>query len=397
MTGQFSANASALGYYYQARYALHLLLRADSGAEMYLERFDDISFHKSGTPAELLQTKHHKKGAGSLTDKSTDLWKTLRVWIEAMLAGSLRPAETVLSIVTTSVAPDGSAASKLRPAGTQAQRDVDGALKLLEDALKASDNRTNRPAYDAFLKLDDTQRRALIGSVQVLDASPDITDARDLILKEMRLTVREKFLPLVFERVEGWWFGRVVSHLAGDSNTPILSRELRDHLHNVQEQYFDESLPIEFLDAIGPDEDKLGEAERVFVEQLRLIMVSTPRIRRAINNYYRAFQQRSKWAREDLLHVGELDEYETQLIAEWENRHDIMKENLGEGAAEEIMQREGRALFNWVDTEADIRIRRNVTEPYVVRGSYHILASQLRVGWHCEFLKRLSHLLAPAR
>ena len=397
MTGQFSANASALGYYYQARYALLLLLRADSGAELYLERFDDISFHKSGTPSELLQTKHHKKGAGSLTDKSPDLWKTLRIWTEAMLAGTLRPAETILSIVTTSVAPDGSAASKLRPTGAETKRDVDGALKSLEKALKASGNQTNRPAYDAFLKLDDTQRRALIGSVQVLDASPDITDTGDQILKEMRLTVREKFLPLVFERVEGWWFGRVVTHLAGDSSSPILSRELRDHLHGVQEQYFDESLPIEFLDAIGPEEDKLGETERVFVEQLKLIMVSTPRIRRAINNYYRAFRQRSKWVREDLLHVGELDKYETQLIEEWKNRHDIMREDLGDKTAEDIMRREGRALFNWVDTEADIRIRRNVTEPYVVRGSYHILASRLRVGWHCEFIKRLSHLLTPTK
>src|SRR5881628_1155073 len=75
MSGQFSANASALGYFYQARYALLLLLGADVDAEMSLERYDDIAFEQEGTPKELLQTKHQINYTGSLSDASTDLWK----------------------------------------------------------------------------------------------------------------------------------------------------------------------------------------------------------------------------------------------------------------------------------------------------------------------------------
>lgn len=36
----------------------------------------------------------------------------------------------------------------------------------------------------------------------------------------------------------------------------------------------------------------------------------------------------------------------------------------------------GRKVFNWMEQEADIRIRSQVTEPYVMRGSYHMLADQ---------------------
>lgn len=86
-----------------------------------------------------------------------------------------------------------------------------------------------------------------------------------------------------------------------DSQVPILAKELIDQIHDIQEQYFEDSLPIEFLDAIGPDAADLEEADRMFVEQLRLVMVREPRIRLAINNYSRAFEQRSKWIREDLL------------------------------------------------------------------------------------------------
>jgi len=77
-----SAAQSAAGYLYQARLALAECLRytyADSGVEIAIEKLDDISFEKDGTPLELLQTKHHLKKTGDLSDGSVDLWKTLRV------------------------------------------------------------------------------------------------------------------------------------------------------------------------------------------------------------------------------------------------------------------------------------------------------------------------------
>lgn len=356
---------------------------------MSLERFDDVAFEQDGTPIQLLQTKHHVTHSGSLSNASTDLWKTLRVWSESVASEIVQPRVTILTLITTGQAPQDSAASLLRPQ----ERDEEKALQLLAGVARTSSNQNNKSAYEAFLNLDEEQRRSLVASIIVIDSSPAITDVSDQILKELRLTVRPKFLNLVYERVEGWWFNRVIKHLLADSQLPILAKELIDQVHDIQEQYFQETLPIEFLDAVGPDESDLEQADRVFVEQLRLVMVREPRIRLAINNYYRAFQQRSKWIREDLLHVGELEQYEAKLIEEWRNRYEIMRENLAEMSTEIQMQSEGRSLYNWVDTQAEIRIRPRVAEPYVMRGSYHILANQLRVGWHAEFLARLNRVI----
>lgn len=41
----------------------------------------------------------------------------------------------------------------------------------------------------------------------------------------------------------------------------------------------------------------------------------------------------------------------------------------------------------------DIRIRPKCQEAFVMRGSYHILANQLRVGWHKDFYERLRQLI----
>lgn len=393
----FSANASALGYFYQSRYALFLLLsRAEADAELCVERLDDISFERDGSAIELLQTKHHIKATASLSDASTALWKTLRVWSAALVENKIRPGETILTLVTTGRAPKDSAAAKLRPHPTR-DRDHQAALKILREVADQSDSRTNRPAYEAFRNLSDRQQSELVMSIQLLDASPNILDTGGRILDQLRLSTRPQFLEAVYERIEGWWFNRLIQHLSADSTAPILYRELLDQINDLQEQYHTDNLPIEFLpieflDAIAPDEQKLGAKERLFIEQLRLVAVAAPRIRKAINDYYRAFQQRSKWVREDLLLVGELETYERRLVDEWERLFERMKENLGDHAEETTLQHEGRALFNAVE-DLELNIRPRCNEPYIMRGSFHLLANQLRVGWHADFVQRLNQLL----
>jgi hypothetical protein len=114
----FSAASSAAGYYYQARFALCESLRfvyGDASIDIAIERLDDVSFEKNGKPLELLQTKHHIGKLGDLTDTSADLWKTLRIWSQAAKDNPALPGRTRLLLVTTGQAPEGSAASCLRP------------------------------------------------------------------------------------------------------------------------------------------------------------------------------------------------------------------------------------------------------------------------------------------
>ena len=130
-----------------------------------------------------------------------------------------------------------------------------------------------------------------------------------------------------------------------------------------------------------------------FVEQLRLITLTEPRIRHAVIDYYRAFEQRSRWLREDLLLVGDLEQYEQKLVEEWERAFERIKQNVGV-EEEPKKQVAGRAVYDWAQ-EANIYIRPQCREAYIHRGSFQLLADKLRVGWHPEFLARLEHLLSP--
>ena len=121
---------------------------------------------------------------------------------------------------------------------------------------------------------------------------------------------------------------------------------------------------------------------------------SKTRIAAAIRDYYRAFEQRSRWKRQELLHVGNLTVYEKNLIEEWELIFAGMKDKVGSDAAEEVKKAAAQEVLSWAEIgPVKTRIKPGVTHPFITRGSLHILANDLRVGWHPEFQERLKHLL----
>ena len=390
MSTQFSAHAQALGYFYQVRYALFLLLRASDSSCIYIEKLDDISFDDDGTPLELIQTKHHINTRGSLSNASSDIWKTIRVWSEGILDRELDENNTKFTLISNDIANEGSAASLLS-AGVN--RNIEAAMEILINTAETSSNDSNKKAYEKFLELTDGQKKALLRNTIILDCADNIAEAKEKILHEIRYVTRPEYVERVYERLEGIWFDKVIKHLLTNSNSSISHREIQEKLHDLQEQFSRDNLPIDFFNAIVPTEEELKEDERVFIEQLKLVEISNRRIEKAISDYYKAFKQRSKWVRDDLILIDELKRYEERLIDEWERKFDIMIEDIGKEKSEDIFVRKGRALFNWMDGEAEFNIRKNCDEPYVVRGSYHMLANKLKVGWHLEFIDRLGYLL----
>lgn len=389
----FSAASSAVGYLYQCRYALLEALRRmrrEMDFQVCIETLDDVVFEQNGAAPELLQTKHHLNRAADLTDASVDLWKTLRIWCEGIANGSLRIGSR-FALVTTASAGAGSAAEMLRPSPG---RNVSGALNRLRSTASTSSNQTNSSAYSAFRALDSTEQERLFEGVWVLDMASTITSLDDDIRQEVFHAVDHRLLDAFLIRLEGWWFRRVVRHLTADRGVPILSAELLDEMSNLRDSLRDDNLPID--DTVEQMKvDATGYQERVFVHQLRLIQISDARIVRAIRDYYRAFVQRSRWIREDLLGVGDLERYAVRLKDAWESRFLVMRDELGSPAAEEEMRRLACQLYKWVETEDLPRIRPRCQDGFVARGSFHLLADHLKIGWHPEFEARLRHLLEP--
>lgn len=385
-----------LGYLYQCRLALLYTLRKtkrEPGIQVAIERFDDVTFDEGYTPAERIQAKHKLNGSASLSDRSVDLWKTLRIWAEDMLKGELTPETTILSLITTAQASPGSAASYLR---VNDRNELIALDLLLEASHAQAPAAGNSAGYAAFNALPQADSKRLIHSIVVMDAAPQISGVREEINDEVFYAVNPKHLTGFVDRLEGWWFKRVIGHLSKASQDPILGQEVEAEIEYIREQYQAENLTIDFFEAEPTGGVHESSDRRVFVEQLRLIVLSNPRIADAIRDYYRAFQQRSLWLREDQLVIDELDRYEERLIDEWRRYRDRLLEDLGDNSEETEKVQLGKRLFNWMHFDADIPIRQKCREPYVQRGSFHILADDQKVGWHPDFLSRLQRVLTEA-
>lgn len=85
MTGtssdQYAAGEQGLGYIYQPRFALLKLLQWPEDTSVLIEKDDDLDFVNSDGVKTLASLKH--KGDGdTLTDLSTDFWKSVRIWLD---------------------------------------------------------------------------------------------------------------------------------------------------------------------------------------------------------------------------------------------------------------------------------------------------------------------------
>lgn len=389
--GQYSAAPSALGYIYQVRYALlESLRRLRKGQDFVvaIETLDDVVFEQDGEAPELLQTKHHVNNTADLTDGSPDLWKTLRIWCNGIAADRV-PSDTLYFLVTTAEAADGHASHYLKPGEN---RNPDTAMERLNSISNSSTNRSNASAYQAYRELNENQRKELLKNVFVVDSAPQIADL-DSELKEVSYGFTPpKFLDSFLQRLEGWWYRRAIHHLTDDNAKPILSEELDSETASLREQFKEENLPIDD-DIMSASVEASGYQDRLFVHQLKIIKVGNTRIFHAIRNLYRAYEQRSRWMREELLFVGELDKYEDRLVEEWDIRFQQMRDEIGEEASENAKKTEAQTLYKWVETGSHRGIRVGVTEPSIPRGTYQLLSDAQRVGWHLNFKERLHRLL----
>jgi hypothetical protein len=184
------------------------------------------------------------------------------------------------------------------------------------------------------------------------------------------------------ERLEGWWFGKVITAMVKKVSIPVMAIDQR--VDDLREEFKRNSLPVDFKSSV-PSPDIIAELDnRPFVEQLRIIQIGRSRIEYAIRDYYRASEQRSRWLRQDLLLDGELEKYEQNLKEAWEPRFASMVEGLPKACPPEAKISGGQQVFQWAEQDADFPLR-TIRERFLTHGSYHILANRKTVGWHPDF------------
>ena len=396
---QYAAGEQGLGYIYQPRFGLLKLLQLPESTSILIEKDDDLDFIDKDGVKTLASLKH--KGIGDrLTDLSTDFWKSVRIWLARYNRDGRSEASLRFFLFSTGTVSSTSFLRRFLLEAPTEDGEVMSLSQIASDVLAKTESKLIGPIAEEFHKLNDDEKEDFLSRIVIFDGGPRIEDVPSIIKDQHMRSIRRDNRDAIFERLEGWWNDTIVNLLVGKRTDPIFGYEISDKLSAFAEEYKSDNLPITFRGRVPAGEIDADNDPRIFVAQLREIGIASNRIRNAILDYYRAFEQRSSWARESLLISGEMEEYEDRLVDEWSRYRDVIFEELDEQSADAVLLEAGKALYRWVDLESGnsstLRIRERVTEPYVVRGGFHILANSRplpRVYWHPRFLDRVGQVL----
>ncbi|ROM33862.1 hypothetical protein BK648_24135 [Pseudomonas poae] len=395
----YSAGEQGLGYIFQPRFALYQALELPEDTAILIEKEDDLDFLESSGKKTLASLKHKAVGE-RLTDLSVDFWKSVNIWLTRYQAnGRVESDYQFFLFTTSSVAPDSFLRFFLYGANTtEAQPSL---WQLTENTLATSKAKSFIKIKELLSKLTALEKEDFVSRITIIDSTPRIGDLPALIKAQKMRPIRAEHRDAVFERLEGWWNDLIIQMLCDPQSEPAYARDVSEKLFNFSEEYKDDNLPITFEDATPISPIDASNDNRLFVSQLRDLKLSPSRIRNAILDYYRAFEQRSAWARHRLVGSEEIMKYERRLTNEWERTKDVLFDDALGASIEDCSDQEliavGKKLYTWAETEAQklahLKIRARVTEPYVLRGSFQILANKRpfpTVYWHPQLLDRLS-------
>jgi hypothetical protein len=393
----FSAGPQAIGYLYQARMALAVLLGSTDEVELRVEALDDIELTDAVAKGSLslMQLKHHT-GAAKLTDASTDLWKSLRVWAEQAKENKFALDNVKILLLTTATVEAGSTASLLG----RDHRNITEAEKRLLHIADTSTNKGLRDAFSAFKALTQAQRKMLLSAITIVGSSPDINEIKVEIQRYLRSAVTLNHLTPFQERVEGWWFDKVILQLLAKSpqyKHGITGFDLHEQTAQIADAFREENLPIDFDDFDVSEEEVATSGDKQYVMQLKTIAVNTRTVRKAILDYHKAYHQRHLWSKDGLILPNELQKFERRLVDEWERYCDLNHAKIDTADPTQLIK-VGQAVLRWAEQECDLRIRAKVEAPYIRRGSFHMLAdrSPPAVYWHPMFDQLMKTALKAA-
>jgi hypothetical protein len=383
-TNQFDATPSLLGYIYQIRYGLLVSLKkmreVDDPDDYFvsIETIDDIAFDKDGTPEELLQTKYHSN-PGNLSNKSPDIWKTIRVWVESYKRNQLDFINCSLFLITTEKIDGGSLAEFL---SNSVHRNPIAAYEKMKVIAKDKPSQKNKEAFAAFNSLTEYEQKKFAECIYVMDNSENLAEIEKHLSMNLRGMVQESQLEPLLTRLEGKWFATVIKVLECQDGRINLGY-LVETLNDLREQFLPSNLPDDYSSAEIKDLD-IDQESRIFLNQLELIGAGKILLKKALLDFYRASEQRSRWIDDGLLKPGELKHYFKKLEEEWLLHFGLAEAKFGL-SDDNSKKRLGLEVYSACQNDGAKPIRENFIEAYFARGTFHKLADQLVVGWHPDF------------
>jgi hypothetical protein len=239
----------------------------------------------------------------------------------------------------------------------------------------------------AFLGLTEAERLNLMRRTEIQHGSPAVGAIEDKIAEYLKLLPPEQRAAVARRLVE-WWDRQVVYSLCGKRDRVVSRGELQHQISAIVSDIEQDKLVPDF-EVVSPPEDY--QPDGMLARQVKLVAGKPSDLSKAIREEWKAREQRAKWLDGSPAMAATINDYDIVLKEHWSDRHGQMAEECAE-LDQTAKCKSGLKILRWTHEDAPTVVRpiaQGWSAAYYVRGSYQVLAIDLKVGWHADYAKLL--------
>lgn len=369
------------GYMYQLQRGLVRLSQAGIDGVVGIEIGDDVVVKTTATnQADISeQDKHSISKKIPFSDKSKDLWNTLKIWVERINREDCNLDSSVFYMVTNKKVPSKRLVSKITSSITE-----ESAKKCLTNlrAIGAACRGQVKPLAEFVCEQNDELLIKLIQHTFLLDStSTDYeSTSRAGVKKALGITNDLPFTE-IYESLFGWFADTVLLLWESGEEAWLSGEKLLEKRNLLISQYRNRPFIERVMRSIPVSkQDQQSALEMSFVEQLKLIDLDEEYQLDAVNDFLRASAERIRYARESRVTSSDFQDFEDRLVERWKG---VFGRNKNRNPKDEA----GRETYFSTIEHRGILMDVETIQPYTTRGAYHKLSDRLELGWHPEWKK----------
>lgn len=367
------------GYMYQLQRGLVRLSQAGSDGVVGIEIGDDVVVKTKGKENVDVseQDKHSVSKKIPFSDKSKDLWNTLKIWIEKVDERSCNLDTSTFHMVTNKKVPGGRLVSKITSSITD-----ESAKKCLIELRKIGGSCRGKvqPLAEFVCNQSDDSLVKLIQNTFLLDSTSTNYEAsaRTGVKKALGITNNLPFSE-IYESLFGWFADTVLLKWESGEDAWLSGEKLLEKRNQLISQFHDRPFIEKVMRSIPvSNEDQKSAMDMNFVKQLKHINLEEDDMLDAVNDFLRASSERIRYARESRVTASDFKDFEESLVERWKGifgRYKSRKPKITAGVDTYFSTMDHREPLMGVET----------LQHYTTRGAYHRLSDGLELGWHPEW------------
>ncbi len=397
---EHTAGPQLIGFDYQFYYFMYLILDLNQGEKIGFEVLDDIHIELANGSIELLQTKHtiQKNPKGeivNLTERDSDLWKTINNWILFFKDSTDKDEylnKTVFKLVTNKSINNNTFFENI----IKLQR-KEIKINVFSDYIKHlhvnTDSVDIKTQIESLKKLDNKTKSKFINQIQIISEPENIIN---LVKKRIRkLIVKE-------ERVDDV-YNSLVSNMQLDKFLTIIDRKKFEiSFEDYSRRYgncFDYAyektvLPKRELNLIFPKDLK----SQTFIKQLidigETFESDSDEILRYTTAMLKTFNSLNDWKENGEILSTQIIAFDEDAIFIWNRifkdryRDYKVKINSGEILHDEILIKQIAIQCMSEVRKEKLKLKNDELNEELSNGQFYILSNEPRIGWHIDWEKK---------